>query len=163
MRATYGYAKQGAGRGYSGVNGLNALLATLSTASSAPVIAGARLRRGATNSVRGATKLLADALATGKRAGAGGTLLMRADSAFYTAEIVATWRRAGARFSITARHTRSIRNAIAGIEESAWTPIRYPQAVWDEDAGRWVTDAEVAETRYTAFTGRRRPSRSPPG
>jgi len=39
VRATYGYAKQGAGRGYSGVNGLNALLATLSTASSAPVIA----------------------------------------------------------------------------------------------------------------------------
>jgi hypothetical protein len=156
VRATYGYAKQGAGRGYSGVNGLNALLATLSTASSAPVIAGARLRRGATNSVRGATKLLADALATGKRAGAGGTLLMRADSAFYTAEIVATCRRAGARFSITARHTRSIRTAIAGIDEAAWTPIRYPQAVWDDDAGRWVSDAEVAETSYTAFTGRRR-------
>ena len=31
IRATYGYAKQGAGYGYSGVKGLNALLATLST------------------------------------------------------------------------------------------------------------------------------------
>jgi hypothetical protein len=31
VRATYGYAKQGAGRGYTGVNGLNALLATVST------------------------------------------------------------------------------------------------------------------------------------
>ena len=31
IRDTYGYAEQGAGRGYSGVTGLNALLATLST------------------------------------------------------------------------------------------------------------------------------------
>jgi hypothetical protein len=36
VRATYGYANQGAGRGYTGVNGLNALLATLSTPLSAP-------------------------------------------------------------------------------------------------------------------------------
>jgi hypothetical protein len=28
VRQTYGYAKQGAGRGYTGVKGLNALLAT---------------------------------------------------------------------------------------------------------------------------------------
>lgn len=159
VRATYGYAKQGAGRGYSGVNGLNALLATLSTATSAPVIAGARLRRGATNSVRGATKLLADALATARRSGAAGTVVVRADSAFYTAEIVAAARRAGARFSLTARHTRSIRTAIAGIDEAAWTPIRYPHAVWDDDEGRWVSDAEVAEISYTAFTGRRRRER----
>ena len=156
VRATYGYAKQGAGRGYSGVNGLNALLATLSTATSAPVIAGARLRRGAVNSVRGATKLLADALATARRAGASGTLLVRADSAFYTADVVATCRRAGARFSVTASHTRSIRAAIAAIDEQAWTPIRYPHAVFDDDEQRWVSDAEVAETSYTAFVGRRR-------
>ena len=32
VRATYGYAKQGAGFGYTGVKGLNALLATASTA-----------------------------------------------------------------------------------------------------------------------------------
>jgi hypothetical protein len=31
VRRTYGYAKQGAGRGYTGVKGLNALLAVLST------------------------------------------------------------------------------------------------------------------------------------
>ena len=31
VRSTYGYAKQGAGYGYSGVKGLNALLATVST------------------------------------------------------------------------------------------------------------------------------------
>jgi hypothetical protein len=72
VRRTYGYAKQGAGRGYTGVNGLNALLATISTPRSAPLIAATRLRKGSTNSVRGAAKLLADALATARRAGATG-------------------------------------------------------------------------------------------
>ena len=47
MRQTYGYAKQGAGYGYTKVKGLNALLATISTPTAAPVIAAARLRKGA--------------------------------------------------------------------------------------------------------------------
>jgi hypothetical protein len=106
VRQTYGYAKQGAGRGYSGVKGLNALLATVSTPLSAPVIAATRLRKGATNSVRGAAKLLAEALATAARAGATGLMTVRADSAFYSYPIIATARRAGARFSVTARLTR---------------------------------------------------------
>src|SRR5450830_1251083 len=46
IKATYGYQKQGAGYGYSGVKGLNALLAIVSTPVSAPVIAATRLRRG---------------------------------------------------------------------------------------------------------------------
>jgi hypothetical protein len=36
VRQTYGYAKQGAGRGYTGLKGLNALLAVVSTALSTP-------------------------------------------------------------------------------------------------------------------------------
>ena len=104
-RQTYGFAKQGAGRGYTGVNGLNALLAVISTPLSAPLIAATRLRRGSANSARGAAKLLADALATARRAGAAGLVLVRADSAYYGHDIVAACRRAGARFSITARLT----------------------------------------------------------
>jgi hypothetical protein len=73
MRQTYGYAKAGAGRGYTGVKGINVLLATLSTpgrvAGSVPLIAAARLREGAANSVRGAWKLIADALALARRCG----------------------------------------------------------------------------------------------
>ena len=42
----HGYAKQGAGFGYTGVRGLNALLATATTAGSAPVVVAQRLRRG---------------------------------------------------------------------------------------------------------------------
>ena len=156
VRATYGYAKQGAGRGYTGVKGLNALLAVVSTPLSAPLIAATRLRKGSTNSARGAAKLLTDALATLRRAGATGTVLVRADSAYYGHDIIAACRRAGARFSVTARLTPAVVKAITGIDEQAWTPIRYPNAIYDEDEQRWVSDAEVAETVLTAFTGRRK-------
>ena len=44
---------------------------------------------------------------------------------------------------------------IVGIDEVAWTPIHYPHAIWDDDAGCWITDVEVAETGYTAFAGTR--------
>jgi hypothetical protein len=155
VRATYGYAKQGAGRGYTGVNGLNALIATISTPLAAPVIAATRLRKGSTNSVRGAARLVADALACARRAGAGGLLIVRADSAFYAHDIIAAARRAGARFSVTARNTPTVSSAIAAIPAHAWVPIRYPNAIFDEDEQRWVSDAEVAEVQFTAFTGRR--------
>jgi len=54
IRQTHGYAKEGAGYGYSGVKGLNVLLGVVSTPLAAPVIAATRLRRGPTNSARGA-------------------------------------------------------------------------------------------------------------
>jgi hypothetical protein len=156
VRQTYGYAKQGTGRGYTGINGLNALLATISTPTSAPLIAATRLRKGSTNSVRGAAKLLTDALGTARRAGATGLVIVRADSAFYGYDIINACRRAGARFSITARHTAAVTRAISTIPDTAWVPIRYPNAIWDDDEQRWVSDAEVAKTTVTAFTGRRK-------
>jgi hypothetical protein len=42
--------------------------------------------------------------------------------------------------------------AIAAIGQDAWQPIRYPRAVWDDQLDCWVSDAEVAEIRYAAFT-----------
>jgi hypothetical protein len=156
VRQTYGYAKQGAGRGYTGIKGLNALLATVSTPISAPLIAATRLRKGSTNSARGAATLLADALATIGRCGATGLVIVRADSAYYGYEIIDACRRAGARFSVTARLTPTVVRAITSIDEQAWTPIRYPNAIYDEDEQRWVSDAEVAEVGFTAFTNRRR-------
>jgi hypothetical protein len=49
---------------------------------------------------------------------------------------------------------RKITKAIAGIDEHAWTAIRYPNAIYDEDEQRWISDAEVAEISYTAFAGK---------
>jgi hypothetical protein len=154
VRGTHGYGKQGAGYGYTGVKGLNALVATVSTPLAAPVICATRLRKGSTNSARGAHRLVADAVRAAKAAGASGLIVVRADSAFYGYPVVAAARRAGARFSITARMTRTVAAAIAAIGDDAWTSIRYPQAIWDEADQRWISDAEVAETSLTAFTGR---------
>lgn len=46
--------------------------------------------------------------------------------------------------------------AIGTIAEDGWTPIHYPDAVDDPETGELISDAEVAETTYTAFTGRHR-------
>ena len=45
---------------------------------------------------------------------------------------------------------------IAGIAADAWTSIEYPHAVWDEEEQRWISDAEIAEVPFVAFTGRRK-------
>ncbi|MDT0264071.1 transposase [Jatrophihabitans lederbergiae] len=79
---------------------------------------------------------------------------MRADSAYYGREVIAAARRGGARFSITARQDAAVKRAIAGISEDAWTTIRYPHAVFDEQLQQWASDAQVAEVPFTAFTSR---------
>ena len=154
MRATFGYAKQGAGYGYTRVKGLNALLATISAAASAPVIVATRLRTGSANSARGAARLVADAIKTSRACGVAGVLVLRADSAYYGHDVIAAARRAGVHFSVTARKDKAVTATIAAIGEHAWTPIHYPHAVFDEQLGQWVSDAEVAEVPFTAFASR---------
>jgi hypothetical protein len=69
---------------------------------------------------------------------------------------VAAARRAGARFSITARLTPTVTAAITGIDEQAWTPIRDPNAIYDEQEQRWGLRRRSRRGRVTAFTGRRK-------
>jgi hypothetical protein len=77
------------------------------------------------------------------------------DSAYYAAKVIAAIRRNGAFFSVTVRTDAKIRAAIAAIGEDAWTPITYPEAIWDEDQRRWISDAEVAEVPCTAFASKK--------
>jgi hypothetical protein len=154
VRATYGYAKQGAGHGYTGVKGLNALLATASGAGSAPVVVATRLRKGSAGSARGAARLVADAIKTTRACGVHGSLVLRADSAYYGHDVIVAARRHRAHFSITARKNQAVVAAIGSIPDTAWSPIRYPRALFDEQLGQWVSDAEVAEIPFTAFTSR---------
>ena len=84
----HGYAKQGAGFGYTKVRGLNAVLATATTPGSAPVVVAQRLRKGSAHSARGAKRLVADTLKTVSRLAPGRPVLLRADSAFYGADTV---------------------------------------------------------------------------
>lgn len=164
----HGYAKQGAGFGYNQVRGLNALIATVSTRQAAPVIVAQRLRKGSANSARGSQRLVRDALKTvrgltptgppglGQRPPRPGRVLLRADSAYYGHAVVGAALKAGAEVSITVRLDAKVKAAIAAIGEDAWTTIDYPNAVFDEPTGRWISRAEVAEIGFTAFTSKKK-------
>ncbi len=152
IREVHGYQKQGAAYGYSGVKGLNAQLAVLSSPICAPVIAAARLRKGNAVSGHGANRLIGDAVATARAAGATGHLMVRADSGYYRRDVVAAAVAGKAWFSVTVRMNPAVTRAIEAIPEQAWTTIRYPRAIWDEQEQRWVSEAQVAETTFTAFT-----------
>jgi Transposase DDE domain group 1 len=162
----HGYAKQGAGFGYSKVRGLNALLATVSTPTSAPVIVAQRLRKGSCGSPRGAKRLVADAAAQVRRLLPDLPLsrqpLLRADSAFFGRAAVWAAVRGGCQVSVTVRQDATVKAAITLIEESAWIPIEYPDAVFDEPSGRWISRAEVAEIPFTAFAAGK-PAEQVPG
>ncbi|MGH3782304.1 MAG: IS1380 family transposase [Pseudonocardiaceae bacterium] len=155
----YGYAKQGADYGYTRVRGLHPLLATVSTPIAAPVIVGTRLRRGSAGSAKGAAGFVAEAITTARAAGATGILLARMDSAFDNHAVISTCQRAGVRFSITTKQTSPVRTAIEAIDPQGWVPIAYPHAIYDEATGQWISDAEIAETTYTAFRSRRKSER----
>jgi len=49
----------------------------------------------------------------------------------------------------------AVTRAITQIPDDAWVGIKYPHAIYDEQEQRWVSDAEVAEIGFTAFTSRR--------
>ena len=158
LRPTYGHDKQGASYGHTKIagkqvlrKGLSPLVTAISTESAAPVITGMRLRAGRAGSGKGAAHMVAQAIATARSAGATGTILVRGDSAYGTRAVVNACRRADAGFSLVLTKNTTVRAAIDAIEETAWTPVRYPGAVRDPDTGDWISDAEVAEIPYTAF------------
>jgi hypothetical protein len=162
QKRVYGHGKQGAGFGHTKiqgksvlVRGLNALAATISTPLAAPVIAATRLRGGSAGSARGAASFARQAVRTARDIGCAGLLVVRGDSAFYSAAFTGAVRAAGAFFSVTVAMNPHVAAAIAAIPEDTWTPIRYPRAIWDDQLGCWVSDAEVAEVRYTAFTSKK--------
>jgi Transposase DDE domain group 1 len=162
QKRVYGHKKQGAAFGHTKVGGksllvrgLNALAAAVSTPLGAPVIAATRLRGGNAASSRGAASFATEAVGTARATGCTGTLVVRADSAFYSAVFTGAVRAAGAFFSVTVQMNPHVAAAIAAIPEDAWRPICYPRAIWDDQLRRWVSDAEVAEARYTAFTSKK--------
>jgi hypothetical protein len=160
----HGYAKQGAGFGYTKVRGLNALIVAVTTERAAPVIVAQRLRKGSCGSSRGAARIVADALATVRRlrrGGAQGRVLLRGDSAYYGHGVVGAAIRAGADVSITLRQDTRVKTAIATIAEDAWTPIAYPDAIFDEQTGQWISRAEVAEIGFVAFSSKKKTDQVP--
>jgi Transposase DDE domain group 1 len=152
-RQVYGYAKQGAAVGrLTGKKTLHPLLATMSTPIARPVVVAVRLRKGKSADVRGAARFLAEALTTVRAIAPTARIVVRGDAKFYTADLVATAARYRAHVSLTTGSNPSVNAAISQIGQDAWTPIHYPDAFVDQDTGELVSDAEVAETTYTAFT-----------
>jgi hypothetical protein len=151
----YGARKQGAQYGrLKGKRTLHPMLSTISTRQAAPVIGPVRLRRGKAADVRGAESFVAQAINTARQAGATGNILVRADSKFYTADVVAVCRRAGAWFSLSTGINPSITAAIGQIPDGDWVDIVYPHPIEDPDTGELISQAQVAEISYTAFVGR---------
>jgi hypothetical protein len=136
----HGKLKQGAAYGYTRRFGYHPLLAT--RAGTGEVLH-ARLRKG--SSQRGHQRFVAELVARARRAGATGSLTVRADSGFWSYALVDTLHRLGVRWSITVRITKDLRARIDAIDESAWTTIAYP------DGG----EAQVAETTLTAIKSKR--------
>jgi hypothetical protein len=56
---------------------------------------------------------------------------------------------------VTVRMDPTIRRAITTINEGAWVAIKYPNAIFDEQTGTWISEAEIAEVPYTAFASHR--------
>ncbi len=152
-RQVYGYAKQGAQHGrLQGKKTLHPLIATASTPIARPVLVGIRLRKGKSADVRGAPRFLAEALAVVRQIAPTAQVVVRADAKFYTADVAATAARYRASVSLTTGSNPSVNAAISTIPDTAWTAIHYPDAFVDTETGALVSDAQVAEIRYTAFT-----------
>jgi hypothetical protein len=146
QKRVYEYAKQGAAFGHTKiggksllVRGLNVLAASICTPLAAPVIAATRLR-GRERRPR-PRRRLDDQRSRQHRprcrvhrhaGGADGLGVLRLPGR--------AGRLQGG--SIFLRHRADGSQgpcAIAVIGEHAWTPIRYPHAIWDEQLGCWVS------------------------
>jgi hypothetical protein len=164
LRPVFGHAKQGASYGHTKIagkqvfrKGLSPLATILSTRHGAPVIAGIRLRAGRAGSGKGAASMVTEAARTARAAGATGEILVRGDAAYGNHAVVGACLAAGARFSLVLVKNSTVTRAIGTIPDHAWTPVQYPGAVLDPDTGALISDAEVAETTFTAFASTNHP------
>ncbi|MDP9464122.1 MAG: IS1380 family transposase [Actinomycetota bacterium] len=138
---TYGLAKQGGAFGYTNTRGYHPLIAAV--AGSGDVVH-SRLRGGNAHTARGAASFLAETFNRVRATGATGALILRADSGFYSHNVIDACRHANVRFSVTAKQYKPLRATIAAIDDQAWTPIPY-----------FLNDgADVAETIYRPFNNK---------
>ena len=134
----HGKQKQGAAYGYTKVLGYHPLVAVWAKTGE---VLHTRLRKG--SSQRGAKRFCEELIARVRRAGATGTLVVRADAGFFSWALIDTFGRLGVSWSVTVSSNPGIRAAIEAIDEAAWVSIDYP------DDG----EAQVAETTYVSGGG----------
>ncbi|BDQ23835.1 hypothetical protein RQN9TF_31770 (plasmid) [Rhodococcus qingshengii] len=101
--------------------------------------------------------MVTQAIVTARMAGATGTIMVRGDSAYGNSAVVRACAKASAEFSFVLIKNPLVQRAIDSIADDEWTPVKYPGAVRGPDTGSWISDAEVAETTYTAFASTAHP------
>ncbi|HTU97512.1 MAG TPA: IS1380 family transposase [Solirubrobacteraceae bacterium] len=130
----YGYAKQGAGYGYTHKLGYHPIIATRAGTGEVLHI---RARKGSANTSRGAVRFVEELIPRVARAGATGEKLLRADSGFWNTKIMDRLQAAGWTYSIGVRQQKAVAAAITAIPEADWTPLEnYPER----------GEAQIAET-----------------
>jgi hypothetical protein len=121
----YGYDKQGAGYGYTHKRGYHPIVATRAGTGEVLHI---RARKGSANTSRGALRFVEELIPRVRRAGATGSKLLRADSGFWNAKIMARLQAAGWLYSIGVRQQPRIKAAITAIPEQDWQTLKdYPE------------------------------------
>ncbi len=161
LRPVYGHAKQGASYGHTKIAGRQILrkglspLATTSGGLHADHHRDATARR-ESRSGKGAGRMVTQAIVTARTAGATGALVVRGDSAYGTRSVISACLRAKVCFSLVLSKNTAVQR------ESARSPTtRHPGEISrcraDPDTGSWISDAEVAETAYTAFASTKAP------
>jgi hypothetical protein len=122
----YGYDKQGAGYGYTHQRGYHPIVATRAQTGEVLHI---RARKGSANTSRGALRFIEELIPRIRRAGATGPKLLRADSGFWNAKIMARLKTAGWTYSIGVRQQKHIKAAVVAIPETDWQPLAdYPES-----------------------------------
>ena len=117
-----GKAKAGAGFGYTKRRGYHPLVATVAATGE---LVHVRLRKGAANTQRGAKRFVEELVARIRRAGAGGELIMRFDSGFWSNTTIATLERLDVGYTMGVAMVKSVVKAVSAIDEKAWRPIEY--------------------------------------
>ena len=134
----FGETKAGAAYGHTNQLGYHPLVGV--RAESGEILA-SRLRKGSSQS--GSVHFVAETVARARRAGAAGGLTLRADSGFFSYDLLDRLDALKVRWSVTIPQYAHVKAAAGGIDEDDWAPIAYT------DSG----EAHVAETTLTG--GRR--------
>jgi hypothetical protein len=127
---TFGYLKEGARYGYTGVKGLHPLLCFWAETR---LLIGVRLRSGNKHTTHKAVSFIAECLSRLPR---DHLIRFRLDAGFYCREVVNYLVKRALGFSISAKLTSALRDAIESLPIGSWKP--YP----------WEEDTEWAEFSY---------------
>jgi len=137
----HGKKKHGAAYGYTKKLGYHPLVATRAGTGE---ILFSRMRKGSAGSSRGIIGFVNELVANLARTTATGPITIRADSGFWSGDLIRRLNKHGVDWSITVTNHASITKAIAAIPESDWVDIDYTIG----------GQAQVAETWHTIGGGR---------